>query len=86
MDSIWWTALFVYLVVLVIDFIWMTKVDSSNGEKSSFARDSVNFIESALWPIILPLEIIFFIIIMVFEGVLKLLLLIDSLMRKLYGR
>lgn len=86
MDSLWLTVLFVYLIVAVMDYLWMMKVDDSRGEKQSVTREVVTVIESALWPIILPLEIIFLIIVTVFELVLYLILMLNNFIKAVIGR
>lgn len=65
--SIWVTATLVYLIVFFIDFIWMNHVDKDNQGKMTKADYFINFVESLMWPVLLPLEIIFFLIITVFS-------------------
>ena len=86
MDSIWWTVLFVYLVGLAIEFVWLTKIDTSHGRASSFARDGINLIESALWPIALPLQALFFIIVTVFDLILATVLFLNEAIHELIRR
>jgi len=69
--SIWVTALLVYLIVFFIDFVWMNKVDKENQGVMTKADYFINLVESMMWPILLPLEIIFFLIITVFSLTLE---------------
>lgn len=86
MDSLWWTALFVYLAGLAVEFIWLTKIDTPHGRTSSFARDGVNLIESALWPIALPLQMLFFIIVTIFDAILATVIFINETIHEIIRR
>lgn len=86
MDSIWFTLLFVYLIGLAVEFIYLTKLDQNQDMESSFARDCGNIIESALWPVLIPCGVLFVIIAYIFDTVLKVILLIHSILRRIHGR
>lgn len=86
MDSVWFTVLFVYLIGLSVEFIYLTKMDKSQDLESSFVRDAGNIIESALWPILIPSGVIFVILLFIFDSVIKAIVLIHETIRRIHGR
>lgn len=84
--SIWVTATLVYLIVFFIDFVWMNHVDKDNQGKMTKADYFINLVESLMWPILLPLEIIFFLIITAFSFVVDSLFWMRHQLKTLYKR
>lgn len=86
MDKIWLTIALIYLIGVSCEFLYLTKLDKAEEVESSFVRDVSNFVESALWPIVIPVGVLFVILSFLFEIFLDALLTIHRIIRGFHGK